>query len=262
MNLFKSFAIAFSMYSKIPMPTFSWKTKEVKVAIVFFPLVGTFISFAQVLLFYFAKKYSLPTFTLTGFLFALPLIVTGGIHADGFIDTSDALSAYCDTEKKLEILKDPHVGAFAIIRFFLLCILLLSFEYYIAFRQDIDLKTIAVWAMSFTLSRILSGISVELFPKAKKSVTVNTFASENFFAKTCLLIILFLEFMVLTVLMLFLNSVLALFILSFSLLSFAYYYFLCKKNFNGTSGDLCGWFLCLCELLQTLSCCIYLCLCR
>lgn len=40
----------------------------------------------------------------------LPLIVSGGIHLDGLVDTADALYSRRETEKKLEILKDPHVG--------------------------------------------------------------------------------------------------------------------------------------------------------
>ena len=46
----------------------------------------------------------------------IPVAATGGIHLDGFADTSDALSSYGDREKKLAILKDPHCGAFAVIR--------------------------------------------------------------------------------------------------------------------------------------------------
>ena len=46
---------------------------------------------------------------------AVPLLVTGGIHLDGFMDTTDARSSYGDMEKKLAILKDSHVGAFAVI---------------------------------------------------------------------------------------------------------------------------------------------------
>ncbi len=46
----------------------------------------------------------------------IPVWVTGGIHLDGYADTCDALSSYGDTAKKLEILKDPHCGAFAVIR--------------------------------------------------------------------------------------------------------------------------------------------------
>ena len=45
----------------------------------------------------------------------IPLIVTGGIHLDGLLDTADALSSYKTMEEKLEILKDSHTGAFAII---------------------------------------------------------------------------------------------------------------------------------------------------
>lgn len=44
----------------------------------------------------------------------LPLIVSGGIHLDGLVDTADALYSRRETEKKLEILKDPHVGAFGV----------------------------------------------------------------------------------------------------------------------------------------------------
>lgn len=46
----------------------------------------------------------------------LPVIVTGGIHVDGYMDTSDAIHSYGDREKKLSILKDSHIGAFAVIR--------------------------------------------------------------------------------------------------------------------------------------------------
>ena len=38
-----------------------------------------------------------------------------GIHLDGYADTIDAISSYGDREKKLQILKDPHTGAFAVI---------------------------------------------------------------------------------------------------------------------------------------------------
>ena len=45
----------------------------------------------------------------------LPLLVTGGIHLDGFLDVADARSSHQSRARKLEILKDSHVGAFAVI---------------------------------------------------------------------------------------------------------------------------------------------------
>ena len=47
---------------------------------------------------------------------ALPLIITGGFHVDGFMDTMDALHSYQPRERKLEILKDSHIGAFSVIK--------------------------------------------------------------------------------------------------------------------------------------------------
>lgn len=43
------------------------------------------------------------------------LLITGGIHIDGYMDTMDAVHSYGNREKKLEILKDSHIGAFAVI---------------------------------------------------------------------------------------------------------------------------------------------------
>ncbi len=44
MNLFCSLAIAFSMYSRIPMPTVAWTKERMKYAMCFFPLIGVVIS--------------------------------------------------------------------------------------------------------------------------------------------------------------------------------------------------------------------------
>lgn len=44
----------------------------------------------------------------------MPLLVTGGIHIDGFSDTMDALSSHAERQKKLEIMDDPHIGAFGV----------------------------------------------------------------------------------------------------------------------------------------------------
>ena len=43
MRLLKQMAIAFSMYSRIPMPIFEWEDKDYKKAIAFLPLIGVVI---------------------------------------------------------------------------------------------------------------------------------------------------------------------------------------------------------------------------
>lgn len=114
MNLLGSLAIAFSMYSRIPMPQVSWTKERMKYAMCFFPLIGVVIgalTYGSVLVLTVLKldwmAKILPVL--------VPLIVTGGIHMDGFLDVTDARASHAPVEKKLEILKDPHTGAFAII---------------------------------------------------------------------------------------------------------------------------------------------------
>lgn len=46
--------------------------------------------------------------------------LTRGLHLDGFMDTCDALAGGRDRERRLELLRDPHVGAFAVVSVVLL----------------------------------------------------------------------------------------------------------------------------------------------
>lgn len=45
-------------------------------------------------------------------LLALPLLLTGMLHADGFVDCCDALLGARSVERRLEILRDSRVGAY------------------------------------------------------------------------------------------------------------------------------------------------------
>jgi adenosylcobinamide-GDP ribazoletransferase len=49
--------------------------------------------------------------------FGLTIALTGAIHVDGFLDGCDAFFASVAPERRLEILKDPHHGTFAIAGF-------------------------------------------------------------------------------------------------------------------------------------------------
>lgn len=115
MNGLYSLLIAVSMYSKFPVPTVNWTRERMGYVMCWFPVVGVIEGLA---LWFWQWAGGRLGFTAAGSALvaaALPLIVTGGIHMDGFLDTMDAIHSYGDREKKLEILKDPHVGAFAVI---------------------------------------------------------------------------------------------------------------------------------------------------
>jgi len=162
MNLPGSMMIAFSMYSRIPVPQVQWTKERMKYAMCFFPLIGAVIGlmeYGAILLF---RTMGFPF--LTQILpVVIPVAVTGGIHMDGLLDVIDAKSSHGETEKKLEILKDPHTGAFAIIGcgiYFLL---------YLAFFMEMRPVMIPAFCITFVITRALSGLSVVTFPMAKKS---------------------------------------------------------------------------------------------
>ena len=77
----------------------------------FFPLVGLVVGgiAAGVRA---AGDQVLPPLPSTLLAVTAAIIVTGGLHEDGFADMADAVGAHVGRERRLEILKDPRVGVF------------------------------------------------------------------------------------------------------------------------------------------------------
>ncbi len=171
MSLLRSFCIAFGMYFKIPMPKFEWHPKDMRYTMCFFPLISIPIALLVLLWFYFCQWLHIHSFLFACILTAIPVLVTGGIHLDGYCDTVDALSSRQPREKKLEILKDPHTGAFAV----LFCCL--YFLLYAGFATEIagNLYSVLSLMCSFLLSRCISGFAVVTFRSAKSSGLLRTF---------------------------------------------------------------------------------------
>ena len=241
MYLLRSLAIAISMYSKIPVPTVDWNEKNMKYAMCFFPVVGAAAGGLQLLIGYLLLKY-----TSCGNLFfaiamaLIPVIVSGGIHLDGFADTVDALSSYGDREKKLEILKDPNTGAFAVIG---LCVYFLADT---ALWSEVTVELLPVIACTYMFSRSLSGISVVSFRAAKNSGLLRTF--QDGAQKKRVRVVLIVWACVCGGIMLYLSWKTAVIVILAALFVFLYYYRMSRKQFGGTTGDLAGYFLQVCEL--------------
>ena len=243
--MWDAFKIAFSMYSKIPMPKTDWNKKNMKYALCFFPAVGIAILALVMLWNYISVNLQIGDIMHTAILVAIPILVTGGIHLDGFLDTMDALSSYQPMEKKLEILKDPHTGAFAIIG------AVTYFTVYFGVWSEVHGKALIILSIGFILSRALSGLSVVTFPCAKNSGLAATFsdAAEKNKVKYTMIGYIF----ICTLIMLFINVILGGICVTTAFIVFIYYKTMSKKNFGGITGDLAGYFLQMCELLMALS---------
>ena len=115
-TLFQTVAVAFSMFSAVPMPQFPWDAKNMRYALCAFPLIGVLIGGLGWLWWLVCGWLGFPALVRGAGLCLLPLWVTGGIHLDGYCDTHDALASHAGPEKRQEILKDPHIGAFGVMR--------------------------------------------------------------------------------------------------------------------------------------------------
>ena len=116
MRIIKNIIVAFSLYSRIPMPIFEWKEEDMKHNIIFLPWIGAVIGGICLGLNVLFGHIKIPFVCELAVFSVVPLLITGGFHVDGFMDVQDALKSYKSKEEKLEILKDPHIGAFAVIR--------------------------------------------------------------------------------------------------------------------------------------------------
>lgn len=111
----ESLLIALSIYSAIPMPRVDWKEDNMRWSLGCLPVVGIvtgalLYGWARLALFWGAS----PLF-FAAVAVLLPLLISGGLHMDGFLDATDAVFSRRDREKKLQIMKDPHCGPFAVL---------------------------------------------------------------------------------------------------------------------------------------------------
>ena len=240
MYLLESCAVAFSMYSKIPMPRVEWNEKNMKYAMCFFPLIGAVIGILEVLLGSFLRNIKVGNLLFAVVMTLLPVMITGGIHMDGFMDTMDAVSSYGDREKKLEILKDSNSGAFAILG--MSCYFLWS----LAMWSEVSPDMFSVIACGYVLSRSFSGLSIVTFQPARNSGLARTFQDGAKRKNVRMVMVLFL--IAFSALILWLNLVLGAAALIAGSLVFLYYKRLCDRQFGGVTGDLAGYFLQVCEL--------------
>ena len=118
-----AFAMCQSMFCAIPFPGRLWDEKARGKMLLFLPAVGLEIGLVWAALAWTVRFLKLPTPVGGLALCACPFLLTGFIHLDGFMDVTDAVKSWRDLEKRRAILKDSHVGSFAVIG---LCLLMLS----------------------------------------------------------------------------------------------------------------------------------------
>ena len=237
MVVLETIIVAFSMFSALPMPQIEWTSKNMRYSLLAFPLVGLLVGGVCWLWAFLCGLLGLPAILRGAGMCVLPVLLTGGIHLDGYADTWDALASHAAPEKKREILHDPHLGAFAAIH---LCI-----YFVISLALWTALPVFRGWSVLciFCLSRALSALALTMFPLAEGSGLARSFAEAADRKRVRGVLLVYTALLCLALVLL--GDVLSVLAAAVVFLAFRH---ITRKQFEGLSGDLSGWFLQTAEL--------------
>lgn len=201
------------------------------------PVMGVLMGCTNLLIVYLNGSYFhfSPLF-LAIILVVANIVMTGGLHLDGWIDLGDAFFSYQDQKRRLEILEDSRVGAFGAICLVVLLLLKVAFLYEL-FNRDLENHLVYFVVIPF-LGRISILIYFLTMKNVKqtglaayfKSQVINKHVWTAIVIYTILLVAIFTYF-----------SMPLVFILYLSMIGvIAIYRIWTLKNFGGMTGDLMG----------------------
>lgn len=232
------------------MPRTKWEEDSMRYVFCFFPLIGLVIGILETGWFWIARQLEISSLLYVSVAVVLPILVTGGIHLDGYMDTCDALFSYGDREKKLEIMKDSHTGAFAVIYCGVYLLLSAGFLFRAVSVGIMDShcgRGNRLFAQQDNM-RISNGL-VALRQKFRIGSYVPKQQADRKTAKIALTI----WFMGLICILGCLSLKAALFAIPLLGLGIIVFVSMIKKQFGGITGDLAGFLLEICELLLLLA---------
>lgn len=216
-----------------------------KYTLLLLPLVGVVIGVVMYTFCMLCQNYGFGQafYALIGAV--IPVLIAGGVHLADFMKTVDALRYARSAEKRLEMLKEVHVGAYAVIA---------ATAYYMLYAGGLIMiwkdRQLLLLGIGYVISRTLGGMAVVWFPEAKSNEGPYTFASksEKQVFRIFLSLILVLCFgtcIAFSPIMGTLEALLCMWI-------WTYYYYMSKKKFGGITVELTGYFMTLCELAVVL----------
>ena len=144
-----------TMFCRIPFPLKKWEEGARPFLLLFLPVIGLEIGVLWYLADLVLRHLVVPAPVYGFVMTAVPILLTGGIHLDGFMDVADAIGSWRDLEKRRAILKDSHVGAVAVI-----WVVFLLLGYFAVFSSVTDGKNAGCLILIPVVSRCCSSLAV------------------------------------------------------------------------------------------------------
>ena len=164
--------MAWGTYLAIPCPYKVWDDALRPWQIVCLPPIGLVVGGIWALCAGIFAKVGFTGFLAAAILAAVPFLVTGFFHLDGFLDCCDAILSRRDLATRQKILKDSRVGAFAVVSAVLLFLL--------SFAALADCSFSLIWRALLLIpvvTRCMAGVAVETFAPMQTSQYAGSFAA-------------------------------------------------------------------------------------
>lgn len=182
-----AFAMCQSMFCAIPFPCKTWDEAARDKMLVCLPLVGLEIGAIWCALSWLCGLLPLPGLVKGLILAVYPFLITGMIHLDGFMDVTDAVRSCRDLNRRREILKDSHVGSFAVIHVALL--LITQFALMASLPEE---APVGVLCLIPAVSRCGSALAVTILPAMSTSQYAGQKKNKTHIAVVAGMLVLFL----------------------------------------------------------------------
>ncbi len=170
------FLIALGFLTSIPIPLRRvWEPRELASSRAYFPLVGLLIGGLLAGLDWLLHLF-LPVALSSVLLLVAWVLLTGGLHLDGLMDTCDGVFGGTELQQRREIMADPRVGGYGIVGAIL--ILLIKVSALISLPVS---GRIASLVLVPAISRWTMVLAIALFPYAKAQGLGAAFQGEGRF---------------------------------------------------------------------------------
>jgi len=227
-KILKGFALSFSMLTSLPFFKIHDFDKGINgYAVMFYPLVGFFLGLILWLTHSFLVGFLEPMH-LGIVIFALLVMLTGGLHLDGLSDTIDGL--FVSKEKALEVMKDSHTGGMGMI--FSVVFLILKASTFAHFEAFYLLPLVLMF------SRFNASFAICKFSYINKN-GIGALAKQEFTKEQLFIAFLYVSILSLFSFWLFVLSMLVLFVIKTFFV----------KRYGGFSGDIYGFSIEITELI-------------
>lgn len=151
MKYITAFFMAWGNFFVVPCPCKLWDNNLRRLQLVFFPLIGILMGVLWYFLYRGMVFIDVPLQLQAAVMTIYPFLISGFIHLDGFMDCSDAILSRRDLEERQRILKDSHVGAFAVISVVILFLMFFSSMWALIEKDAINnlerLKNTNMWVL-------------------------------------------------------------------------------------------------------------------